>query len=319
MTTARTARTGARRWMTLALPLLLGCEALPPRSQPEDQSRRVAPIPACVLHLAPRGAQSEGTLRRLKETEIAKLVFPQFEETSRRLSKNAISCTGEPLLEDPLLVGGAPLRRGGPWTEEDGDVLYGAGGDRIKVVWLRVLGFPDGTVGGPLAIIRGTEEFAELFALGVYRGLPGRVSLGTARLGSGVLVTAENDGCAGREGNAACENSVAIFLPQLGALRRVVDAPAERIAYAAKGERGATGELQYRLTSTMDYRADGIHLLEQLAVSDEAGVVLRRSERERIFVLNSAGSMTASVPPLWDGIAKVERKPEVPARVARRP
>ena len=309
----------AARWIALALPLLAACEPPPPRSQPEDQSRRVAPIPTCVLHLAPRGAQSEGTLRRLKETEIVKLVFPQFDEGSRRLSKEATGCTGEPLLEDPLLAGGVPVRGGGSWTEEDGDILYGAGGDRIKVVWLRVLAFPDGTVGGPLAIVRGTEEFAELFALGAYRGLPDRVSLGTARLGPDVLVTAENDGCAGRQGQVACEDLRSIFRPELGVLRRVVDAPAVRIAYATKGERGATGELQYRLTSTPNYRPDGIHLLEQLAVSDESGAVLRRSERERVFAFTSGGTMTSSVPPLWDSVGKVERKPEPSPRVARHP
>jgi hypothetical protein len=309
----------AARWMALALPLLAACEPPPPRSQPEDQSRRVAPIPTCVLHLAPRGAQSEGTLRRLKETEIFKLVFPQFDEGTRRLSKDATSCAGVPLLEEPLFAGGAPIRRGGPWTEEDGDILYGAGGDRIKVVWLRVLAFPDGTVGGPLAIVRGTEEFAELFALGAYRGLPDRVTLGTARLGAEVLVTAENDGCAGSQGEVACEDSRSIFLPELGVLRRVVDAPAMRIAYATKGERGATGELQYRLTSTPNYRPDGIHLLEQLAVSDETGVVLRRSERERVFAFSAGGTLTSNVPPLWDSVGRFERKPEPSPRVARHP
>ena len=280
----------------------------------------MAPIPACVLHLPARGAQSEGTLRRLKETEIAKLVFPQFDEVSRRLSKDAVSCTGERPLEDPLLAGGAPIRRGGLWTEDDGDVLFGAGGDRIKVVWLRVLSFPDGTVGGPLALVRGSEEFAELFALGVYRGLPDRVSLGTARLGPEVLVIAENDGCAGREGDAPCENAVSVFLPELGVLRRVVDAPAERVAYSMKGERGAAGELEYRLTSTADYRPDGIHFLEQLAVSDEAGAVLRRiGARARLRTDPLGNDVRERPPPLWDGVAKVERKSDPAARAARRP
>jgi hypothetical protein len=310
----------ARRWSTLlGLALLSGCGGLAPRTQPEDQTRRVAPIPACVLHLAPRGAQSAGTVRRLKETEIVKLIFPGFDEESRRLSKDTATCTGAAVLADSVLTGGTPIRRGGSWSEEDGDVLYGAGGDRIKVVWLRVLSFPDGTVGGPLAIVRGTEEFAELFALGAYRGLPDRVSLGTARLGPDLLVTAENDACADRKSGSACESSVSIFLPRLGALRRVVDAPAERIAYSSKGERGTTGDLEYRLTSTPDYRPDGVHLVEQLAVSDEAGVVLRRAERERVFVLNGEGLLTASVPPLWDGVAEIERKPEPQARFARHP
>ncbi|MGO8992072.1 MAG: hypothetical protein ACLQVI_02000 [Polyangiaceae bacterium] len=303
----------------LCVASLSGCVEQPARSQPEDETRRVAPLPACVLRLPPRGAQSEGTVRRLREEEIVKLIFPRFDASGRLLPQGAATCTGDALFDDPLLVGGTPIRRGWPWLEEDGDILYGAGGDRIKVIWLRVLSFPDGTVGGPLAILRGTEQFAELFALGAYRASPDRVALGTARMGSDLLVTAERDGCTDRVKGSPCEALLSVFLPRLGTLRRVVDAPTERVAYGPPEDRGSTGDLQYRLTSTADYRPDGVHLLEQIVVGDEGGSVLRKTERERVFMMNQAETLVASVPPLWDSTVKLEKRRDPSPRTARRP
>ncbi len=304
---------------TVCVASLSGCVEQPARSQPEDETRRVAPLPACVLRLPPRGAQSEGTVRRLREEEIVKLIFPRFDASGRLLPQSATTCTGQALFDDPLLVGGMPIRRGWPWIEEDGDILYGAGGDRIKVVWLRVLSFPDGTVGGPLAIVRGTEQFAELFALGAYRASPDRVVLGTARMGPDLLVTAERDGCTERPQGSPCETLLSVFLPRLGTCGRAVDAPTERVAYGAPADRGATGDLQYRLTSTADYRPDGVHLLEQIVVSDEAGSVLRKTERERVFRLNDSETLVSTVPSLWESTVKLDKRRDPSPRTARRP
>ena len=113
----------------LCVASLSGCVEQPARSQPEDETRRVAPLPACVLRLPPRGAQSEGTVRRLREEEIVKLIFPRFDASRAAPSAGRGHLHGDALFDDRLLVGGAPIRRGWPWLEEDGDILYGAGGD----------------------------------------------------------------------------------------------------------------------------------------------------------------------------------------------
>jgi hypothetical protein len=260
-------------------------------------------------------------MRRLRDTEIANLIFPSFDPEKRLLPKSAPVCTGEPLLDAPELADGKPVRGGWPLAEKEEDLLYGSGGDRIKVVWLRALAFGDGTVGGPLAIVRGTERFAELFAAGPLRGHADRVSLGTQRMGPELLVTAEDDGCTGHKPGEACENVMGVFLPRSGELRRVVDVLAERIAYAGQGERGAEGALEYRLTSAADYRNDGIHLVENVRITDESGTELRVLERERLFALNDKGTMSSSDPPLWDTAVKLKfEKPDTPrARPPRRP
>ena len=306
----------------------LGCaHEAPSRSLVEDQTRRAVPLPACVYHLAPRRPESAGTLRRLRDTEVVKLIFPTFDEDKRLLGAGAVACTGAALLTDASLASGKPARGSWPQVVEDADLLYGSGGDRMRVVWLRILAFDDGTVGGPLAIVRGTEHFAELFAAGTLRGYGERTTLGTQRLGSEVVVTASDDGCVGRKPGDACEKVMHLFLPRGGALRPVGDLALERVAYGGPGdaserpEEGAAGTVEYRMTASADYRDDGVHVVEQVRVKDGSGAELRVLERERLFVWNDAGALTASEPPLWDTAVQFKAsKPEKPAaRPRRRP
>ncbi len=296
-----------------------GCGEPLKRVPLEDQSRRVAPLPACVLYLPARRAETAGTMRKLKEEQIVHLMFPSFDEEKRALPQGAVACTGRAVLGDPKIAAAQPAK-GWPYVEQEGDVLYGSGGDRIKVVWLRMLPQADGSVGGPVAIVRTTERFAELFAIGALRGHADRVKLSTQRMGAELLVIAEEDDCAGRKPGTPCENHMTVFLPRRGILAPVVEVPIERVAYVAQGERGATGTLEYRLTTAADYREDGIHVVEQIRVKDENGRELRKAELERLFVMDDAGNMASAEPPLWDRVVKPEAARETPdARPPRRP
>jgi hypothetical protein len=130
-------------------------------------------------------------------------------------------------------------------------------------------------------------------------------------MGSDLLVTAAENDCTGRNAGDPCENRLTVFLPRGGTLARVADIPIERVAYAGQTERGATGRLQYRLTTAATYGDDGIHLVEQIRVSDEDGRELRKAELERLFAIDDVkGTMTPSEPPLWDRVVKPE--PETP-------
>src|ERR1700722_15541663 len=111
----------------VALAALTACSAPPPRTPLEDQTRRVAPLPACVMALPARRAVPAGTLRHLKEEEIVPLVFPAFDEDKRLLAKDSIACTGRNVLGDSILAGGSPTRGGWPLAEQEGDALYGSG------------------------------------------------------------------------------------------------------------------------------------------------------------------------------------------------
>jgi len=291
-----------------------GCGEAPKRSLLEDQTRRVTPLPACVQYLPARRSATVGTMRNLREEQVLKLVFPQFDEEKRALPRGAVACTGRAVFDDPLLAGGTPAHGPWPFVEQDGDVLYGSGGDHLKIVWLKVLTFADGTVGGPLAIVRSNERFGEVLAVGDYRGRADRVQLATQRMGSDLLVTAQEDACVGRKPTEPCENRLTVLLPRLGKLARAAEIPIERVAYGSGGEaeKGATGLLEYRLTTSADYKPDGIHLVEQIRVMDENGQDLRKAELERAFAVDDVkGTMVASEPPLWDRVVK-DAQPQTP-------
>jgi hypothetical protein len=131
-------------------------------------------------------------------------------------------------------------------------------------------------------------------------------------MGDDLLITAEENNCTGRKEREACENRMTVFLPRRGTLQRVVEIPIERVAYVGQSERGATGPLEYHLTTTADYKPDGIHLVEQIRVMDENGQDLRKAELERAFAIDDVkGTMVASEPPLWDRVVK-DAQPQTP-------
>jgi len=276
-------------------------------------------LPACVFYLPSRRNESAGTARRLRDEQLFKLVFPGFDENQKVLSRSP-ACTGQDIFADKELAGGAP-KGGWPIRMQDGQITQGSGGDRIKVVWFRLEEWPDGTAGGPLAILRASEHFAELYAVTPFRGRPDRVRLGTERMGGELLVTAEEDGCTGHAAGTACETALHVFLPRRGELQRVVDVPVERIAYGSngeRGERGATGKLEYHMTSASRVQPDGIHLAEEVEVKDDGGQVLRKAELERVFHLGEAG-LTANEGSLWERIAKPELAAAEPPKEKEKP
>lgn len=290
--------------------LAAGCGHPEPRSRLEDQSRRVAPLPACVVQLPARRPGSAGTMRTLREEQIVKLMFPAYDEEKRTLPKTP-SCTGSAVFDDPMFKDAQLARRTGwPFVEQEGDLVLGSGGDRLKLAWLRTHTLPDGSAVGPVAVVRSGERFAELFALGTYRGTPEHTHLGTARMGGEILVTAENDGCTGHKAGAGCQTVLSVFMPRRGELNSLVEVATENIAYSGRAEKGSLGVLEYHLTSVPAFSADGIKIVEQVRVKDDTGREVRKSERERLFAVDPvSGKAKAAEPSLWDEIVKAAPAP----------
>lgn len=258
-----------------------------------------------MLHLPKRLSSTAGTMRKLRDEQVVKLMFPTFDEEKRALPEGATSCTGVTIFDDPLFRGGTPAsNKAWPFVVQDGDITYGSGGDRLKLAWLHTHANADGTMSGPLAVIRSGEQFAELFAMGVHRGPAERTRLGTARMGGDYLVTVEDDGCTGRQRGASCETTLSVAQPRRGRLVPLVKFPLERVAYSGKGERGSLGVLEYRLTSVPEFRDDRIEIVEQIRVQDDTGRELRKAEHQRTVTMNDKGEATANEPSLWDEMFK---------------
>jgi hypothetical protein len=181
------------------------------------------------------------------------------------------------------------------------DIIYGTGADRLKVAWLRSYNVQDGTEAGLLAVIRPAERFAELYALGAFRGHADRVRFTVPRIGGGFVVAAEDDGCKGRKANDPCDAMTTLFLPHRGKLERVAEITTERFKYLPANEKGAVGILEAHGQATLQFTATGVGLTEVVEIHDNKGRTVRRAERERTLTLEGDG-LVASDTPLWDKV-----------------
>jgi hypothetical protein len=265
----------------------------PPRI--EDDARSMTPVPACVIPL-PARRHGAGTMRTLKEEQYWELVFPAYDAKSHQLPLNALTCTGNAVFNDPILAGGKT--RGSPLPVQEGDIFYGNGGDRIRIVWFRTHHWDDGTEAGPLALVRAKEDFAEVYAVGVYKRSSENLTMRAERLGTEVLIAATDDGCQGQGKGTPCETTVTLFLPRFGHLTKLTTLATERRAYATGSEPGVQGKVEYQLNASPQFTADGINVFEQVQATDSAGHVVHKTELQRIFLLHD-GTLEQGNDSLW--------------------
>lgn len=290
----------------LPVVVVLGCSAAPPRVLVEDEARAAAPIPACVLHLPPRKAEAKGLARNIREEQYWQLIYPTFDIEKTTLPEGAVDCVGADVLKAPAFAGTKPARS--PMKIEEGDVTFGGGADRLKVVWLRSHKGDGGAVAGTLALTRTLENQAEVYAVGAYKGVPEAMRFNLERIGPNVLVTAIEDGCKGRKPGMPCESKVTVFLVFSGRLVPVAEVGAERVVYASDSEPGFPGKVEYHLTSGMEFGPKGLRVLEQVRVSDANGAPLRKAELDRMMVLDGGKPMKATAESLWNKLVPAPKK-----------
>jgi hypothetical protein len=296
--------------LSLALGLVLpACATAPTRPMTEDKARRVAPIPACIMYLPPKKTPS-AFIRQLTEDQYWKLVFPSFDDKKMELSPDATDCTGKPVLADWQLKDADPIR-GTPLKIQEGDVVFGAGGDRLKVVWLRSHKFADGDYGGAIALVRTMDNHVEAYGVGILRGRPQRMRLQLERMGPEVIITATDEGCVGSDPQSPCESRLTVFLPRRGRLMNIADIPLERRAFGTSTELGMKGKIEYRMTTAPEFKEGTIKMFEQVLVRDDRGRELRKAELFRVFMLQDDGQMIANETSLWPRIYTTKKpKPQ---------
>jgi hypothetical protein len=277
--------------------LSVACGSDLPRSLSGDPARQLAPPPACILRLPARNASTSGE-RRLDDAQLWGLAFANFDAANGALPKDAMDCRGGHPFTDPAFAG-ATARRPWPFKVQEGDVAFGAGTNNLRVAWFRTHQYPDGSMGGVLALIRSVDDFAELYSLGTFRGLSDRVKLRISRMGSNLLPSVQNDGCLKRPAGTACETTFTVFRPVRGRLEPAAQFATERIGYATGTEPGVAGRLEYHLVSTATFADDAINVTEQISVKDEQGREVRKAEVKRIFRYEEQSGFEPSEQSLW--------------------
>lgn len=288
-----------RTFAFIALALVVtGCAETPERPRTEDSARIIAPLPACLVQLdagTKPGKDGKkppsGVTRALHEEQIWPLVFPGYDATNARVPEGAEACNGRV----PDLKGGHPAKI------DEGAILMGGGSDRLKIAWLRSHTYDDGTTGGALALLRGLEGTAEVYAVGSYRAR-GKTQLSIERIGKEVVATATDDNCTGHKAGTGCETVVSVYLPRFGVMQKVATIATERITYETENEPAIRGKSEYRLTSAISYYDGGIRVLEQVMVRDEQNREVRKAELERAFTFAPDGSMVVDEDSLWSRV-----------------
>jgi hypothetical protein len=290
-------------WLTAScVPLTLLSCAEPTRSISADPPRTSTPLPACVLPLSPRGDTQRGFVRQLTEDQQWQVVFPSY-DTTTGLPDGALTCTGEPIFGSKVLTGSRP-RHPFPFKPMPGDLRFGSAPNRVKIIWYKTHGWDEATAGGPIALVRATEDFAEVYSVGVYRGSSEQTRLSTERLGGNLAVLATDDGCAGKADTVDCESTLHVFIPWKGQLIEQAQITLEKRIHMQGAEPGIEGTLLYRLVSSPRFEDERIRVLEQVTATDEEGKKMRTMELERQYQLTD-GKLVQSAPSLWEKMLPV--------------
>jgi hypothetical protein len=204
---------------------------------------------------------------------------------------------------------------------EQGEIILGSGGDRLKALWLRTHKFKDGTEAGPLALVRAKETAYEVYAVGVYRGQTTRPYFGLERIGPEVVITVSDEGCTGNTKRQPCSSVTSLYLPRRGELILMTAFATERRDYVDGGEPGDHSEIEYRLTSSAKYASEGVEVSEEVTAKDVTGRELRKAELDRKYVVRDTELVPAE-PSLWPRIfprptTELPAIPKVSARATR--
>jgi hypothetical protein len=272
------------------------CSGAAQQPKIEDDARVLVPVPACVIPLAARKVQT-GTLRSLRQEQYWSTVFSDFDTKNNSLPESPTACTGRRPFDDPEFRNARRIHAPGePVTEED--ILVGSGGDHLRVVWLKTHVAGGGEIMGVMALVRAKENAAEIYGVGPYKAHTARPYFVLERMGPEVVVTVQDEGCKGARPFTPCENTTTIFIPRQGRLVELAAFPVERRAFARGHERGAPGNIEYRLTSSVSYVAKGVRVFEQIVAKDPEGRELRRAELERVFDYREI-ELVGTEEPLW--------------------
>lgn len=269
---------------------ILSCAA-PTTSRSADPTRVMTPVPSCFLRLPAR--TPTGFARQVPESDYWDLVVPGLSEGAPTAETRA--CNGVPVFGAETFAGSTFQ----PKAIEEGRVSYGGGVSRLRVLWLRSHEGPAPRQAGPLALVRIQEEGAEVYGVGAFAGHPEKSRFGIERLGGELLVVATDDECGSAGPTDDCDTLMLVYLPTDGRLAPLGVLGLERTRFATGLEPGITGTLKFKLTSSPSFQKDGIHVVEQLKVTDSIGKLVRRAELERLYVLEGT-NLESSTQSLWD-------------------
>ncbi|MBM4359755.1 MAG: hypothetical protein FJ096_16755 [Deltaproteobacteria bacterium] len=250
--------------LRLALPFVLGLTACVDRTNltPEVPARKTLPVSVCTTPLTPpprKPGDDRVLVRNLDAEQWLKIMVPQYEPAAG-LSPTATDCTGYHVFANETLRFGVSTR-GWPRLVDPNELDARTGPKGLTAIRLNAVTFQNGDVGGPVALVRALDDRAEIYGIGSFRG-PLDAKVEPVRMGNDMLVVAEYKRC---PDITNCRRIADFFLLRRGRLLHAATTDVERVLRVpSRTERGLYAE--YRLTTDVSYKPEGIQLLEQVKV-----------------------------------------------------
>jgi hypothetical protein len=283
--------------------VLAGCGAT---DQPhaEVRTRYQIPIPVCTTPLAPvaRKAGGRATVRSLDPEQWMAVVSPTFNPQGG-LGPTDTDCTGHYLFANESLRGGVSTK-GWPRPFDPDELDIKSGPEGMRVLWLHVLKYENGDVGGPIALVRAVDDVAEVYGIGSFRG-PAKSRVTPVRVGNENLAVAESVICPDLDD---CRKRADFYLARRGRLIDSAQVDLERVQVVPSAtERGLYA--RYALKTDVTYKPSGIQLLEQVQVNiihydagqRDSDRLLRKVEFSR-FLRVERDTLFSSNDPLWERV-----------------
>lgn len=282
-----------------------GCGAAAEQPQTEAKTRRQIPVPVCTMQLAPVRSASHGkaVVRSLDPEQWMQALVPAM-NPDKGLEATDTDCTGNYVFANETLRGGV-VDKGWPHVVDPDELEMRSGPEGMRVLWLPILKFENGDVGGPVALVRAIDDRAEVYGIGSFRG-PAKSQLSPVRLGNDSIVVGESKICPNPQED--CQQVAHIFLARRGRLIEAATVDLERTAVVPSvTERGLYA--QYKLRTDVTYQPDGIHLLEQVKVriihydtpNRDSDRDLRKVEFSRLLRVDR-DALFPSNDPLWERV-----------------
>ena len=282
---------------------LAGCSSA---DQPhaEIPARYQIPIAVCTTPLSPveRKAGGRAIIRSLDPEQWMAVVAPTF-NAQGGLGPTDTDCTGHYLFANESLRGGVSTK-GWPRPFDPDELEVRAGPEGMRVLWLRVLKFENGDVGGPVALVRAVDDHAEVYGIGSFRGPP-KSKVDPVRVGNENLAVAESAICPDLDD---CRKRADFYLARRGRLIDSAQVDLERVQVVPSAtERGLYAK--YTLKTDVTYKPTGIQLLEQVQVKiihyeegdRDSDRNLRKVEFSR-FLRVERDTLFSSNDPLWERV-----------------
>jgi hypothetical protein len=316
---------GVVRWFGLCAALGLA-GAVVASACSSNRPPPAAPLPVPMVCAVAAPPSVAGAVPTLRADAWARLLIRGY--TPGMAQGNVRDCTDQPVAwREPTIrcresaEASSPVPQR-PLTEDD--VVVQRLSPSLRLVWIIVDRFDNGEAVGPVALAEFTGDRVGVRAIGTLRTFPRRPRLRLEAIGARRVLIGEGEVCTDENNPLTCRRQARLMMLQgdrfvAEPLRTASGRCLGPARFEFKKEYSVvvpeTGwERTFELQTSLQYRAEGVQVSEQVTVSDHDRArpqvparIFRRAAADRaIYVINNA--FVASDPSLWNRVLRVDAR-----------